>query len=148
MNNIILDKSYYVELLVTGGSAAQQIYFPILQVLDNKVTQGVETYSPTDLVKSVNNIASANMPLLRVSYLNLAVGDINQIWNCPLISLINVRNGTAAAVSSFNGFKNEFNNLKVIWAKSFVFIADVSAIAAAGTNQAFSFNIAYTDPTL
>ena len=145
MNNVILDKTYFVEIPIAASSTAQQIYFPILQVLDNKVTQGIETYSPTDLVKSVNNVASANMPLIRVSYLNLAVGDVQQIWNIPLISLINVRNGTAAAVSSFNGFKNELNNLKIIWAKSYIFIADVTAIAASA--QAFCFNIAYTDPT-
>lgn len=144
MNNIILDKTYFVELLVKGASTAQSIYFPILQVLDNKVTQGVETYNPVDLTKLVSGAAPANMPLIRCCYLNLAVGDVNQIWNIPLVSLINVRNGTAAAVSSFSGFKNELNNLKIIWAKSYVFIADITKIAA--TDESFAFNIAYTDP--
>jgi len=145
MNNIIVDKSYNVELLVAQSSTSQQIYFPILQVLDNKVTQGIETYNILDVLKSVNNVALANIALLQVSYLNLVVGDIQQIWNFPLVSLINVRTGSTGAGSVFNGYCNELNNLKIIWAKSYVFISDVTKISAA-QNEAFVFNVKYTDP--
>jgi len=145
MNNIIVDKSYNVELLVAQSSTSQQIYFPILQVLDNKVTQGIETYNILDVLKSVNNVALANISLLQVSYLNLVVGDIQQIWNFPLVSLINVRTGSTGAGSVFNGYCNELNNLKIIWAKSYVFISDVTKISAA-QNEAFVFNVKYTDP--
>jgi len=145
MNNIIVDKSYNVELLVAQSSTSQQIYFPIIQVLDNKVTQGIETYNILDVLKSVNNVALANIALLQVSYLNLVVGDIQQIWNFPLVSLINVRTGSTGAGSVFNGYCNELNNLKIIWAKSYVFISDVTKISAA-QNEAFVFNVKYTDP--
>jgi len=146
MNNIIVDKSYFVELLIKQSSTNQQIYFPILQVLDNKVTQGVETYNILDVLVTPSKIALANIALLQSSYLNLAVGDVNQIWNIPLVNLINVRTGSAAAGSVFNGFCYELNNLKIIWAKSFVYIADVAQISGA-QDEAFAFNIKYTDPS-
>lgn len=146
MNNIIIDKTYFVELLVKAASTSQQIYFPILQVLDNKVTQGVETYKPLDLTVTPNKVALANTALLQCSYLNLAVGDVNQIWNIPLINLINVRNGTASAASVSNNFCYELNNLKIIWAKSYVFIADITTISGSA-DQAFAFNVKYADPS-
>lgn len=145
MNNVILDKTYYMEIVVAPvATAVQQIFFPLLQNLDNKVTQGIETYNPVDVTKNVSGAAPANIALLRCSFLTLVMGDVNQIWNIPLVSLINVRNGTAAAVTSFNGYKNEFNNLKVIWAKSYVFISDLTKVAA--TTESFQFVISYTDP--
>jgi hypothetical protein len=144
MNNIILDKTYFTEIPIAASSTTQQNMFPILQVLDNKVTQGIETYNPVDVTKTMAGNTPANMALIRASFLVLVVGDVSQIY-LPLVSLINVRNGTAAAITSFNAYKNELNNLKVIWAKSYVFIADVTKVA--GSAESFQFVISYTDPT-
>jgi len=145
MNHIIVDKTYTVELLVTGsgvGTQSQQLYFPILQVLDQKLTQKVETYLVSNLTKSPGNVALANTNLIKVCYLNLQVGDVQQIWNIPLIDLINTRQSSGGG-DPFVPFSYEFNNLPIIWAKSYVFIADLTKVAAA--NEALVFNIGYTD---
>lgn len=141
MNNIIIDKTYTVELLIQGGQTTQQVYFPILQVLDRKVTQSIGTNLVEILTKSPQNQVLANTPLIQCSYLNLVVGDVQQIWNIPLVSLITVTDGTTIA----NPFLVELNNLPIIWAKSYVFIADITTIAL--TNEVFVFDIHYADPT-
>lgn len=141
MNHIIVDKTYTVELPVPASSTGQQIYFPILQVLDRKLTQGVDTYNVADVPKSPSNVALASAALLSVSFLNLVVGDVQQIWNLPLKQLIPLANNAAAG--SFSPYAYEFNNLPIIWAKSYVFIADITQIPA--TASVFLFNIKYTD---
>ncbi len=141
MNHIIVDKTYTVELLIPASSTTQQVYFPILQVLDRKLTQGMDTYNVADIPKSPSNVALASAGLLAVSFLNLVVGDVQQIWNLPLKQLVPLANNAAA--NSYSPYAYEFQNLPIIWAKSYVFIADTTQIA--GTPAVFLFNIKYTD---
>lgn len=141
MNHVIIDKTYTVELLINGGSTAQRVYFPILQVLDRKLTQSIETFNVSVIPVSPSNVALANANLLDVAFLNLIVGDTEQITMLPLKKLININDNTPG--TGFNPFAYELNNLPIIWAKSYVFIADVTQIAVA--NEIFLFNIAYTD---
>lgn len=140
MNNIVVDKTYAVELLIKQSSTSQQISFPILQVLDEKLTQGLETYHPTIVTKSPGNKATANANLLAVSFLNLIVGDVQQIWNIPLTDLITTNNGA----TPFNPFAYELNNLPIIWSKSYVFIGDITKISGV-QDEVYLFNIKYTD---
>jgi hypothetical protein len=141
MNHVIINKTYTVELLVNGGSTSQRVYFPILQVLDRKLTQSIETFNVSVVPVSPSNVALAAAQLMNVAFLNLVVGDTEQITMLPLKKLININDNTAG--TAFNPFAYEFDNLPIIWAKSYVFIADVTKIAV--TNAVFLFNIAYTD---
>lgn len=144
MNNLIVDKTYSFEMPIGASSTNQTIAFPILQILDRKLLQGIEMYSVRNLTKSPSNVALANDALMSVSYLNLYVEDTQYIWNMPLIDLITTRNATSAAsVGVFNPFALEFNNLSVVWAKCNIFIADITKIAV--TNEVFYLNIKYTD---
>lgn len=143
MNNIVLDKTYTVEIPIPASSTAQQIFFPIIQVLDGKYTQGISTYSILTLLKTPSGAALANDPLVKSTYLTLVMGDVNQIWNIPLVDLITVNINTVAV--PHNPYAIEMNNLKIIWAKSYVFIADITKIA--GSAESFFFNIKYADDT-
>lgn len=144
MNTIILDKTYNVELLIQRSSTTQTNYFPIIQVLDTKLTQGVSTYINEVTPVTPSNSPTANTALMKVSFLNLVVGDVQQIWNIPMLDLCTLNAQPFTGVAS-NPFAIEFNNLKIIWAKSYVFIADVTKISAA-QNESFMFNIKYVDP--
>lgn len=143
MNNVIVDKTYNFEILLPASSTAQQLSFPILQVLDKKLLQGIEMYSVDNVTKTPSNIALVPNAVLKCSYLNLYVGDVQQIWNLPLIDLISTRNATAAGTAPFNPFALEFNNLSVVWSKCYIFIADVTTIPV--TNSSFMINVKYTD---
>lgn len=143
MNIQILDKTYVCEIPVPASSTAQQFFFPTLNNLDGKFTQGLETYPVALMAKAPSGNALVNNNLLESSFVNLFVGDVNQIWNMPLIDFITVRSALSTDVFGFNPFAMEFNNLKIIWAKSYIFVADVTTIAA--SIQAYVFNIKYTD---
>ena len=139
MNNIVLDKTYIAELPVQASSTAQQVFFPVLQNLDRKLTTGIQTYNATFFGKSQAGNTLAPQNLIACSYLNLVVGDVNQIWNMPLQDFqVQYYNGQPSVPFLF-----EFNNLPIIWAKSYVYISDTSQIP--GSSCVFMFNIHYTD---
>ncbi len=144
MNTIILDKTYNVELLINRSSTTQTNYFPIIQVLDTKLTQGVSTYINEVIPVCPSNTPTANTALMKVSFLTLWVGDSNQLWNMPMLDFCTLNAQPFTGVAS-SPFAVEFNNLKIIWAKSYVFIADTSKVSTT-QNEAFMFNIKYVDP--
>lgn len=143
MNNVILNKTYYQEVQVQPRTTAQQINFPIINYLDDKYMIGIETFSVTFTPKAVSGAPLANNNLLYSSYLTLVVGDVNWIWNIPLVKLITVNNYSFSGVAS-SPFAIEFEYLRIEWSKSYIFIADVSTISTTQT-ESFAFNIMYDD---
>lgn len=143
MNIEILDKTYFAEIPVPASSTAQQFFFPTLNNLDGKFTQGISSYPVALMAKSVAKNALVNNALFESSFLNLFVGDVNQFWNIPLIDFVTVRSSLSTDTFGYNPFAMEFNNLQIIWAKSFVFVTDTATIAA--SVETFVFNIKYTD---
>ena len=141
MNIIVLDKTYIAEFpTISGGNPQQQVFFPVLNNLDGKITQGIETYSVSVISKTLAGATLANDALLACSYLFLIVGDVNQIWGIPLSNLMTIQK--LGATPNYVPYVVELNNLKVIWAKSYVFVADTTKLVA-GEN--FMFNIKYAD---
>lgn len=143
MNIEILDKSYLAEIPVPASSTAQQYFFPTLNNLDGKYTQGISVYPVELMAKAPSGTAVAARLLMQASFLQLFVGDEIRIYNIPMIDLITVRTSLSTAAFGSNPFAIEFNNLKIIWAKSFVFVADTATIPASVSS--FVFNIKYTD---
>jgi len=142
MNIIILDKTYLMEFLSVNpaGGNANQVSLPVLNNLDGKLLMGLTTYSPSIVSLTPGKSPLVNDAALKCSYLNLFVGDVNQIWNVPLVDLMNNQN--FGQNNSFVPFSTEFNNLKIIWAKSFVFVADPTLLVP---TESFMFNIRYAD---
>jgi hypothetical protein len=143
MNIVVLNKTYNVEIAVRAGSTQQQIFFPQINVLDGALTTGIETYIPEIIPTAPSGLATANSALMSVTYLNLIVGDVLQVWNLPLLKLVTLNAPSATGVGS-SPFSTEFDNLKIIWAKSYIFISDVSKISGS-VQESFNFNINYAD---
>lgn len=143
MNIEILDKSYFCEVPVPASSTAQQFFFPTLNNLDGKYTQGISCYPVELMAVAPSKSPVASRLLMQSSFLQLFVGDEIRIYNIPLIDLITVRTSLSTAAFGSNPFAYEFNNLKIIWAKSFVWVADTATIADSAAS--FVFNIKYTD---
>ena len=143
MNIIVADKTYLVEIPIAKGSTVQKINFPTIDNLNGKFTTSIETFIPEVNPVGLSNTPLANSPLLAVSYLTLVVGDINWVWNVPLLKFVNLNNEFNTGIAS-SLFQVEFNLLQIIWAKSFITIADVTKISAA-QDEEFQFNIFYSD---
>jgi hypothetical protein len=113
-----------------------------LQNLDGKLTAGIETFPPTIVTKTPSGATPANLALLQCSYLNLVMGDTQQIWNMPLVKFIQTVFPGSTTIPKTD-YAIEFNNLKIIWAKCYVFVADITKIAASA--ESFVFNLSYID---
>lgn len=145
MNIQVLDKTYLTEVPIAGGSTAQQFNFPTLNNLDGKFTQGLSSYGVAAMPKTPGGNTVVGDSLFKSCFLNLFVGDVNQYWNLPLIDIVTIRNSASASTVYYNPFALEMNNVQIIWAKSFIFVADASLLPAAGTNLVVPVNIKYTD---
>lgn len=143
MNNTIVDKTYTAEIIIPASSTKQQILFPTLQNLDSKLTQAVISFNPQTLTHSPTGVVTANLAVMKSIYVTLVQGDVNQIWNIPILSLCTLQSSLSATETIANKYALEFNNLNIIWAKSYIFIANVAAIAA--TDESVVFDIHYSD---
>jgi len=144
MNIEILDKTYFAEITIPQSSTASQFFFPTINNLDGKFTQGLSSYGVVAMPKAVSQIPVINAALFKACFVNLFVGDLNQYANLPLIDLVTIRNSLSTSGVHYNPFAMEFNNVQIIWAKSYVLINDISLISAA-QNEVIPFTIKYTD---
>lgn len=145
MNIQLLDKTYLCEIPIPGSntSTAAQIPFPTLNNLDGKFIQGMSAYGVAAMPKAPSGAAVSNALLFAASFVNLFVGDNNNYWNMPLIDFVTIRNSASASTVHYNPYAIEFENKQIIWAKSFIFIANTALFTA--TAEAFVVNIKYTD---
>lgn len=146
MNNVIIKKTYSFEIAVSSGTTRNQVNFPTINLLDKKLTVGLETFIPTIITKAPSGNNLANNDLLKCTYINLTVstaaGDIRQIWDMPILNLVNLNAQPFSGIGSLP-FKQEFDKLQINWSKSYLNIADLTTLPV-GT-ESFFFNVSYED---
>jgi hypothetical protein len=125
-----------VEIPVPSGSTLTRFYFPDLPQLRNAKIEAVQVYvagaiSATPLTGSTPvTLADA-----KKSFLTLYQGDLQLIYNIPLVGLIDINDGAAPFVFQLPSM----NDIDISWTKSFVSLPT----ALATTNVAYSFGVYY-----
>jgi hypothetical protein len=125
-----------VEIPVPNGSTLTRFYFPDLPQLRNAKIEAVQVYvagaiSATPLTGSTPvTLADA-----KKSFLTLYQGDLQLIYNIPLVGLIDINDGAAPFVFQLPSM----NDIDISWTKSFVSLPT----ALATTNVAYSFGVYY-----
>jgi hypothetical protein len=125
-----------VEISVPSGSTLTRFYFPDLPQLRNAKIEAVQVYvagaiSATPLTGSTPvTLADA-----KKSFLTLYQGDLQLIYNIPLVGLIDINDGTSPFVFQLPSM----NDIDISWTKSFVSLPT----ALATTNVAYSFGVYY-----
>ena len=125
-----------VEINVPSGSTLTRFYFPDLPQLRNAKIEAVQVYvagaiSATPLTGSTPvTLADA-----KKSFLTLYQGDLQLIYNIPLVGLIDINDGSAPFVFQLPSM----NDIDISWTKSFVSLPT----ALATTNVAYSFGVYY-----
>jgi hypothetical protein len=125
-----------VEINVPSGSTLTRFYFPDLPQLRNAKIEAVQVYvagaiSATPLTGSTPvTLADA-----KKSFLTLYQGDLQLIYNIPLVGLIDINDGTSPFVFQLPSM----NDIDISWTKSFVSLPS----ALATTNVAYSFGVYY-----
>jgi hypothetical protein len=125
-----------VEISVPNGSTLTRFYFPDLPQLRQAKIEAVQVYvagaiSATPLTGSTPvTLADA-----KKSFLTLYQGDLQLIYNIPLVGLIDINDGTSPFVFQLPSM----NDIDISWTKSFVSLPT----ALATTNVAYSFGVYY-----
>jgi hypothetical protein len=125
-----------VEINVPSGSTLTRFYFPDLPQLRNAKIEAVQVYvagaiSATPLTGSTPvTLADA-----KKSFLTLYQGDLQLIYNIPLVGLIDINDGATPFVFQLPSM----NDIDISWTKSFVSLPT----ALATTNVAYSFGVYY-----
>ena len=125
-----------VEINVPNGSTLTRYYFPDLPQLRQAKIEAIQVYvagaiSATPLTGSTPvTLADA-----KKSFLTLYQGDLQLIYNIPLVGLIDINDGTSPYVFQLPSM----NDIDISWTKSFVSLPT----ALATTNVAYSFGVYY-----
>jgi hypothetical protein len=125
-----------VEISVPNGSSLTRFFFPDLPQLRAAKIESVQVYvagaiSATPLTGSTPvTLADA-----KKSFLTLYQGDLQLIYNIPILALNNIQEGSTPFVFELPGM----NDIDISWTKSFI----STSTALATTNVAYSFGIYY-----
>jgi hypothetical protein len=126
-----------VEINVPNGSTLTRFYFPDLPQLRQAKIEAIQVYvagaiSATPLTGSTPvTVADA-----KKSFLTLYQGDLQLIYNIPILGLNNIQEGTT---TPFVFELPSMNDIDISWTKSFVSLPS----ALATTNVAYSFGVYY-----
>ena len=134
---IRIERFEAVEIAVPNGSTLTRFYFPDLPNLRNAQITAIQVYtagtiSATPLTGSTP-VTTAD---LKKSFLTLYEGDLQLVYNVPMISLNNIVN---SAADPYTFELPSVNGLTISWVKSYVNLP--TALATTGT--AYSFGVYY-----
>ena len=134
---IRIERFEAVEISVPSGSTLTRFYFNDLPNLRNAKITSIQVYtagsiSATPLTGSTP-VTTAD---LKKSFLTLYAGDLQLVYNVPMISLNNIVN-SATDPYTFN--LPTINGMTVSWVKSYVSLPT----ALATTGVAYSFGVYY-----
>jgi hypothetical protein len=135
---IRIERFEAVEIAVPSGSTLTRFYFPDLPNLRNSKITSIQVYtagtiSATPLTGSTP-VTTAD---LKKSFLTLYQGDLQLVYNVPMISLNNMVTGSSPDPYTFE--LPAINGITVSWVKSYVNLP--SALATTGV--AYSFGVYY-----
>lgn len=134
-----------VEIPIPSGSTNTRFYFPDQPQLRNALINAIQVYAPGAIAATPNTLSTpATNVEMRKATITLFSGDIQLVFNMPLLSLNNV-----VAFDSVFTRDNPYvfqlpdiQGLVISWTKSYITLSS----AAATTNVAFSFGVYYTLP--
>lgn len=125
-----------VEISVPNASTLTRFYFPDLPQLRQAKIESVQVYVAGAISKTpLTGSTPVTVADAKQSFLTLYQGDLQLIYNIPILALNNIQEGTTPFVFNLPGM----NDIDISWTKSFI----STSTALATTNVAYSFGIYY-----
>jgi hypothetical protein len=134
-----LERFEAVEIPVSSGSLLTRYYFNDLPNLRNAKITSVQIYT-TDTISATPLTGSTPVTIadLKKSFLTLYEGDLQLIYNIPMLSFNNfAQNATTSAAYVFQ--LPQVDGITISWVKSYISLP--SALATTGV--AYSFGVYY-----
>ena len=136
-NNIQITNAEYVEVLIPTGSTKQSIFFPDLPNLRNARITNIAIYTAGTITATpLTGSTPVTTADLKKSFLTLYEGDLQLVYNIPMLSFNSIVN---SAADPYQFELPSVNGLTVSWVKSYVSLPT----ALATTGVAYSFGVFY-----
>jgi hypothetical protein len=134
---IRIDRFEAVEIPVPSGSTLTRFYFPDLPNLRNAKINNIQVYTAGSITATpLTGSTPVTTADMKKSYLTLYSGDLQLIYNVPLLTFNNMINSAADPYVFDNPV---INGITISWVKSYV----VLPTALATTGVAYSFGVYY-----
>lgn len=134
-----LERFEAVEIAVPTGSTLTRFPFPDLSNLRNAKITSIQIYT-TDTISATPLTGSTPVTIadLKKSFLTLYEGDLQLIYNIPMLSFNNfAHSGAASAAYVFQ--LPQVDGITISWVKSYISLPT----ALASTGVAYSFGVYY-----
>jgi len=126
-----------VEIAVPSGSTLTRFYFPDLPNLRNAKITGIQIYTAGTITATpLTGSTPVTTADLKKSFLTLYEGDLQLVYNVPMLTMNNMVN---SAADPYTFELPAINGLTISWTKSYVSLPT----ALATTGVAYSFGIYY-----
>jgi len=133
----VINRFESVEVLIPNGSTNTRYYLPNLPNLSGALISAIQVYTPGTLSASPNTgstmVTEAD---LKKSFITLYSGDLQLIYNAPLLAFSNIIN---SASNPYTNSLPDINNMIISWTKSFISLAS----APATTNCVYALGVYY-----
>jgi hypothetical protein len=134
---IRIERFEAVEIPVPSGSTLTRFYFPDLPNLRNAKISAIQVYTAGTITATpLTGSTPVTTADLKKSFLTLYQGDLQLVYNVPMISLNNIVN---SATDPYVFELPAVNGITVSWVKSYVTLPT----ALATTGVAYSFGVYY-----
>ena len=134
----ILKRFESIEVNVPNGSTNTRFFFPDQPQLRSAMIQAIQLYTPGTLSATPNTgstmVTEAD---LKKSFLTLYSGDLQLIYNAPLLAFSNIIN---SASNPYTNSLPDIDNMVISWTKSYISLSS----AAATTNVSYAFGVYYS----
>jgi hypothetical protein len=125
-----------VEINVPSGSTLTRFYFPDLPQLRNAKIEAVQVYAAGSITATpLTGSTPVALADLKKSFLTLYQGDLQLIYNIPLVALQDISDNVTPFVFQLPSM----NDIDISWTKSFVSLPT----ALGTTSVAYSFGVYY-----
>ncbi len=126
-----------VEIPVPSGSTLTRFYFPDLPNLRNAKITSIQVYTAGTITATpLTGSTPVTTADLKKSYLTLYSGDLQLVYNIPMLTFNNIVN---SAADPYVFELPVVNGITISWVKSYV----VLPTALATTGVAYSFGVYY-----
>jgi hypothetical protein len=134
---IRIDRFEAVEIAVPSGSTLTRFYFPDLPNLRNAKITAIQVYTAGTITATpLTGSTPVTTADLKKSFLTLYEGDLQLVYNTPMLGLNNIVN---SAADPYTFELPAINGITISWVKSYV----VLPTALSTTSVAYSFGIYY-----
>jgi hypothetical protein len=126
-----------VEIAVPSGSTLTRFYFPDLPNLRNAKITGIQIYTAGTITATpLTGSTPVTTADLKKSFLTLYEGDLQLVYNVPMLTMNNMVN---SAADPYTFELPTINGITISWVKSYVSLPT----ALSTTSVAYSFGVYY-----